>query len=359
MISIALLSKWHVHAKDYAAEAQLNPNIEIKMVWDDQPKRGRTWAQELGVVFESNLDTILADPEIDAVVVTTPTNAHYDVIMAAIQAGKHVFTEKVLAFTRQECLDILQAAGTAGVKLMVSLPRLRDTYYLYTQELVDKGLLGEITSVRCRLAHNGAVSTDQFPGGWLPPYFFDANLCGGGALIDLGAHAIYLTNRLAGQPKAVTARFTAYLDKGVDDNSAVIVEYESGALGILETGFVAGKSPFVLEVHGTEGAVLVEGENVKVRSSKLPEDRWYFVTPSTGDGDAALRDAQRDGLSDYLPTRAPLPMPMEQWVAWILNGTKPTIKPFDVIGLTAINEAAAESNATGTRVLVRPIEDFE
>ncbi|QSO51577.1 Gfo/Idh/MocA family oxidoreductase [Alicyclobacillus curvatus] len=346
MIRVALLSKWHVHADDYAGQAKRNENVEIKLVWDEQAERGAKWAEALGVAFEADLDKVLTNPEIDAVIVTTPTNAHYALIMAAIRAGKHVFTEKVLAFTRQECLDILHAAKDADVNVMVSLPRLTDAYYVVAQDALDRGLLGNLTSVRCRLAHNGAVPTEQAPSGWLPAHFFDAELCGGGALIDLGAHPIYLTNRLAGQPTAVSARFSSYLDKGVDDNSVVLVEYESGALGIIEAGFVAGRSPFSLEMHGTEGSVLVEDSNLKIKSRKLPEDRWYLVDNTA--------DAQV--LSQYFPVHHRLPMPMEQWVQSITDGIEPSITAYDVIGLTAINEAAAASNATASRVTVAPFE---
>ncbi|WP_052476511.1 Gfo/Idh/MocA family oxidoreductase [Cohnella kolymensis] len=81
MISVALLSKWHVHWIDYMKEAQQNPNIQIVRIWDEQPERGAAWAKDLGVGFEPDLERLLADPTIDGVIVTTPTNMHKDVIV--------------------------------------------------------------------------------------------------------------------------------------------------------------------------------------------------------------------------------------------------------------------------------------
>ena len=59
MINVALLSKWHVHATDYAREAGAHPGIQIQKVWDEDTERGKAWADELGVVFEDNIDAIL------------------------------------------------------------------------------------------------------------------------------------------------------------------------------------------------------------------------------------------------------------------------------------------------------------
>lgn len=326
MIRVALLSKWHVHAKDYLREATQHPDIEVVAVWDEEADRGQQWAEEIGVPFEASLDTLLSDDRVDAVIVTTPTVLHKDVIIAAANHGKHIFTEKVLASSSADVQAIFEAVDKHGVKLMLSLPRLTDPYYLYAQLAVDEGLLGKINTVRCRLAHNGAVKTSENPNGWLPSHFFDKEACGGGALIDLGAHPIYLVNRLAGKPVTVSALLGGVLDLGVDDHSAVIVGYESGTVGLLEAGFSSTGSPFMLEIHGTQGTLFVEDGHVHIRLTG--DTSW--TTPSN------------------VPARQP--MPMEQWVAWIEHGTEPSITRTDMALLTRINEAAAESSETGSRV---------
>ncbi|HEV2662994.1 MAG TPA: Gfo/Idh/MocA family oxidoreductase, partial [Ktedonobacteraceae bacterium] len=128
MIRVALVSFWHVHARDYVRQATENPATEIVAAWDEVPERGRTNAEALGARFYEHLDDLLAQPDIDAVIVTTPTNAHYEVMSAAARAGKHIFTEKVLAPTLRECNEILTAVYQAGVNLTVSLPRLYAGY---------------------------------------------------------------------------------------------------------------------------------------------------------------------------------------------------------------------------------------
>jgi scyllo-inositol 2-dehydrogenase (NAD+) len=329
-MNVALLSKWHVHAVDYAREANENESISIKMVWDENPDRGAEWASELNVHFEPNLDDVLSNPEIDGVIVTTATNRHKDIIIAAANHGKHIFTEKVLAFTVEECEEIYRAVEDNNVHLMVNLPRLTESFYLYAQETVDKGLLGDITYIRCRVAHNGSVPSKENPKGWLPEHFYNKEECGGGALIDLGAHPIYLTNRLGGKVKAVTGKLNEFYKLGVDDNAVVMVEYESGAMGMIETGFLSFGSPQQLELYGTEGTLMIEGQNVRIKSQHLNMDEW--VTP------------------EKLPQ--PIHSAMEQWAEAIQNGEKPSISKEDVLNLTAINEAAAASNKEGRRVLL-------
>lgn len=330
MINVALLSKWHVHAEDYAKQASENNNLSIQVVWDEDEERGKAWAQRLGVPFELDLQKILADSSIDAVIVNTPTNLHKEVMIAAAKQKKHIFTEKVLALTAQECDEIFTAVEEAGVQLMVSLPRLTEPYYLYAQEVVDKGLVGTVTGMRCRLAHNGAVPTEANPSGWLPPHFFNREQCGGGALVDLGAHPIYLTNRLGGKAKAVTARFQHIKGCEVEDYAIVLVEYESGALGTIETGFLSYGSPFELEVFGTEGTLQIQDDQIRLRSSRIPEEGW--VVP------------------DKLPAR--LNSAMVQWVQAINGEALPSITKEDVRNLTLINEVSAQSNEESRRVEV-------
>src|SRR5699024_497922 len=134
--------------------------MSIGLVWDEDPERGDAWAKELQVPFEKNLENVLSHPEIDAVVVSTPTNMHKEIIIAAARHNKHIFTEKVLAFSVEDCEDIYRAVQDAGVQLMVSLPRLTDNNFLYAEKALQENWIGQLTTIRCRLAHNGAVAND-------------------------------------------------------------------------------------------------------------------------------------------------------------------------------------------------------
>ncbi|MGJ6979186.1 Gfo/Idh/MocA family protein [Aestuariimicrobium soli] len=285
-LRIAVLSAWHVHAEEYGRAALDHPDTELVAVWDDDADRGQALADKLGVEFAPSLDELLARDDLDGVTITTATTAHPEVIGAVIAAGKHVFTEKLLATTLADVDDLVAKAAEKKLALTVSLPRLFHGYTQAVREVLASGELGDITYSRVRLSHNGSVAD------WLPPRFYDADetigISGGvgGALTDLGAHPIYLTNLILGGPEStgeyasVRATYTDVTGRGVEDNASVTVATAAGAIGVLETGFVSGLSPFSIEVEGTKGGlrygfdgrtmtVTVGGET---RSVEVPDD---------------------------------------------------------------------------------------
>lgn len=329
MIRVAMLSFWHVHAKDYARQAVEHPDTEIVALWDELPERGRKESEERGVRFYEDLNELLAQPDIDGVIVDTPTNIHRDVIVAAAKAGKHIFTEKVVATTIKECNEIIAAVEAAGVKLTVSLPRLNFNYTLKIQELIDQGLLGELTLVRSRLSHNGALPSERGPHGWLPPHFYNQEQCGGGAMIDLGCHPMYLARLFLGLPESVTANYGYVTGREVEDNAISVLRYPNGALAVVEAGFVNPFSPFVIEVHGTEGSLLfsTHDNQLLLRSNKLGEE------------------AKKEWQVQELPSERETAF--HQWVGHIQNGTVATENIQLALDLTRLMEASNASARSG------------
>jgi 1,5-anhydro-D-fructose reductase (1,5-anhydro-D-mannitol-forming) len=324
MIRVAMLSFWHVHARDYLKQALEHPETEIVAAWDENPERGRAQAASLGVRFYEKLDELLAQPDIDAVIVDTPTNLHRDIMVAAALAGKHIFTEKVVATTLRECNEILAAVEKTGVKLTVSLPRLYHNYTLAIKQVVEQKLLGELTLARVRLSHDGALRTPERPDGWLPAHFFNLEQCGGGALIDLGCHPMYLVRLFLGLPESVSAHYGYVTGREVEDNAVAILQYPQGALGVVEAGFVNHFSPFTIELHGTAGSLFYG----------TPESR--LLIRSTVLGEEGSR--QWNDQTGSIP--ADEPMAFLQWVAHIQQGTTASENIQMAVDLTKLMEAA-------------------
>jgi 1,5-anhydro-D-fructose reductase (1,5-anhydro-D-mannitol-forming) len=315
VIRVAILSFWHVHADEYAREVIKHSATQLVAAWDELPERGRKEAEERGLLWYESLEELLANPDIDAVVVNAPTNIHRDVMVAAAKAGKHIFTEKVIAPTLQEVNEILAAVELNKVKLTVSLPRLNDGYTLAIQKLLKENVFGELTQARIRLSHNGATA------GWLPEHFFNLEQCGGGALIDLGCHPMYLTRLFLGVPDSVNANYGYVSGKEVEDNAVAILRYANGALGIVEAGFVNDHSPFSIELHGTKGSLFYGTPEAKMvyRSNLTPEsaNTWTEVE---------------------LPARAI--SAFDQWVGHIEKGTTAKENLELALDLTKLMEAA-------------------
>ena len=315
-IRIGKISYWHVHAWEYTKYAQEHPGTEMAAVWDEIPSRGKEAADKLGVPFFESLDDMLANGNIDAVIVDAPTSRHHEVIVKAARAGKHIFTEKVVAATLHEVNDILAEIEKAGVTLTVSLPRLNDGYTLAIRDLLDKGLLGKVTLARVRLSHNGATA------GWLPAHFFNAEETQGGAMIDLGCHPMYLTRLFLGEPIVdVAAQYGFVTGKGVEDNAVTTISTASGAVGVVEAGFVNAYSPFSIEIHGTEGTLLYG----------TPDEKLLLRTKVGGQGEAGWQEQ-------------PIPPKREnafsQWVGHIQNGTAAEENVRLAVELTMLMEAS-------------------
>ena len=327
MLRIGMLSSWHVHAPGYAREIQSRSDSRITAVWDEDPVRGRKWAADLGVPFEENLEAILGRSDVDGVVVNAPTNRHAEVMVAAAKAGKHIFTEKVMALTVKECRAISEAVKQAGVKFCISFPQRTWPVTLLAKQVMEDGLLGDVTSIRVRNAHSGAVA------GWLPEHFYDPVACGGGAMMDLGAHPMYLVRWLMGEPRRITSLFTSFVGKEVEDNAVALIEFANKGIGVVETGFVSHSSPFALELNGSEGTFLVGGpeRSIRLRSAKL----------------------EQNGSQGWIiPTRLPaaLPSPMEQWVKGILENAPIHFGLEEGTQLTELMEGAMRSYRSGKQV---------
>ena len=285
------------------------------------PTRGAAGAADLGVPFHADLAELLARPDVDGVIVTTRTTAHRDVIIAAAEAGKHVFTEKVLALTPTEAREIVDAVERRAVKLVVSLPRLSHGYTLAIRDIlgVRSPGRGDRRSA-VRLSHDGAVGRR-----WLPARFFEPD----------GSR-----RRRAGRPRMPPAvpdpavpRRHARVDLGrvrTRDRAARSTTTRSrscaaraGRSGSPRRASSTPRSPFTVEIHGTDGSLLYG----------TPEPRLLVSAGSRGD----------DMRWDELPIPASAPSPFEQWVGHVADGTDATENIALALDLTTLVDAASRS----------------
>lgn len=323
MVGILMLSKWHVHAVDYARMIAEQPDARISCVWDDDVKRGNAWADELGVPFEADLDRALARTDVDAVVVDTPTTQHREVMVKAAAAGKHIFTEKALATTLSDCHAIAKAVEEAGVQFCISFPQLTTPLAQLCKAAIDDGKLGEIHFMRYRMAHAGALHQ------WLPEYWYEPKDAGGGAMMDLGCHPMYMASYLLGKPARVASVFNNNLaPHGVDDNAVSVVEFENKAIAVLETGFISPFDADCFELLGTKGAIKRVNGEILMRTSDSEE--W---------------------IKPELP--APLPSALRQFLDGIQKGTPIVFNMERAIALTELLENAYASDSSQKIVQVK------
>lgn len=227
------------------------PDAELVAVQDVAADRVQAVAQKFGVsgVYTSEYD-LLGDSNVEAVYIATPTHLHYNQVMAAAAAGKHILCEKPLALELAECEKMVEECSARGVKLGVNFMMRFHACHALLKQMIEAGELGTLVMGRAELTC------------WYPPipgaFRQDPQLGGGGSFIDMGNHCVDLLEQLFGRVREVKC-YTANLvqDYASEDTAVAMLQFESGAIGVVDALFdvpdTAARN--ALEVYGSKGSV--------------------------------------------------------------------------------------------------------
>lgn len=299
----------HVHA---AAIEALRPRAELVFVADLAEERARSLAAIHSAESGSSLTDVQARRDIDAVAICTPSGAHADLAVAALDGGMHVVVEKPLDITTKRARRVLDAQRRAKrVATVISQHRF-DPASRLVHDCVHAGLFGAITS---GLATVPWWRTQDYydSGAWRGTLALD----GGGAVINQGIHTLDLLVWLLGDPVEVFARTgrLAHERIEVEDTAVATVRFASGALGVLHatTSAYPGLTTR-LQIHGTRGSATMDGDRLVsfhvapsaadpnvAKASDRAAELLAAPTPTTAGADpAALSDAHTDQYHDFL-----------------------------------------------------------
>ena len=208
-----------------------------------------------------NWRDLISDPSIDIVDITAPNALHKEMALAAIAAGKHVYCEKPLAPLACDALEMAEAAEAAGVKTQVGFNYLMNPMLRLAREMILAGELGEIYSYR-------GVHAEDYMSDPAGPYTFRHDPAGGGALADIGSHALATAEFLLGPIAQVMGNSHILIPERrdaagqrrkieVDDVTHAFLRFDSGITGSVEANWCAtGRSmQHDFEVYGSKGAL--------------------------------------------------------------------------------------------------------
>jgi predicted dehydrogenase len=244
-------------------------------------------AEQLGwESTETSWEALVARDDIDLVDVCTPGNTHAEIAIAALAAGKHVLCEKPLANTVEEAEAMAVAADRAaehGVRAMVGFTYRRVPAIALAKQLVADGRIGTIHHVRAQYLQDWIVDPEA-PLSWR----LEKESAGSGALGDIGAHIVDLTQFITGDTLSrVSGRLRTFVDERplpaehaglsgtagsgrgrvtVDDAATFLAEFRGGALGVFEaTRFANGrKNAIRIEVNGSRGSLAFDFEDMNL-----------------------------------------------------------------------------------------------
>ena len=272
LIGTGFMGKAHVFGFTSAPRVfDLPYELELCMVADIAPEAATEAARRLGFAHATaNWRDIMANPDIDVVSITAPNALHKIMSLEAIAAGKHVYCEKPLAPLSADALEMTLAAEAMGVKTQVGFNYLCNPMLTLARDMIAAGELGEIRGYR-------GIHCEDYMADPAGAYTFRHDPAGGGALADIGSHALATAEFLCGpvakvMGDCVTMIGTRPDGKGgtrkveVDDVGRAFLRFENGATGSIEGNWIATgrKMQHDFEVYGTKGALAFSQEHFNV-----------------------------------------------------------------------------------------------
>ena len=237
--------------QDFHARAVQALGHEVAAVANHREETARAFAERHGIPrVTTDWEAVAQSDGVDAVVIGTPNALHAPQGIAALDAGKHVLVEKPMAISVVECDAMIAAAEASGARLMVAHCWRFHADVRAMHERIAAGELGDVVKTRGYGMHDG-----WGPDGW----FADPALAGGGALPDMGVHAIDTARFLLGDPEPVRVCATIgtrYGDYAVDDDGILLISWSQGTNSVVESGWWQPHKEGLeaeTEVYGTGG----------------------------------------------------------------------------------------------------------
>jgi len=244
-------------------------NVRLKSVSDLYYENLQDWAKSLGIEnLTGNYEDILNDPEIDAVLVCSPTDTHARISIEAARAGKHIFCEKPVDMDPNRIKEVLRQVEQAGVIFQVGFNRRFDKNFRRAYEMIREGKVGDIHVIRI---------TSRDPAPPTPEYI----RASGGIFMDMTIHDFDMMRYLSGSEVAeVYATGAAMIDKNIAelgdiDTAAVVLKFKNNAIGIIDNSrkAVYGYDQRI-EVFGSKGCVTVSNETDSLAVLSNEEGVW-------------------------------------------------------------------------------------
>lgn len=300
--------------------------IRIVRAITRDPARHADFAKKTGIALVQDYAAVLADPQIDAVVLATPHSHHHDQIAQAAAAGKHVYCEKPMTLTRATAEKAVSACRSAGVTLAVGFNRRYAPAFRELMRRLKAGEVGEVLHVEGQ--HHGPTGYQLKAGNWRAT----RREAPAGGMTARGIHALDNMIDIAGLVTSVYAlsdKRQLGADIDMDDTTSMLLRFAGGATGYLSAVFVTGVL-YRIHVIGTKGWMELRGD-VRLTVCGLDGEPQEIDFPKISKERAVL-----EAFADAVIAKQPFLMPPEE----VING---------IAVLEAIEGAAAKGQPVAIR----------
>jgi scyllo-inositol 2-dehydrogenase (NADP+) len=319
-------------------------------VADATPAR-QLLARKHGLRVYPDAPGLLADPDVAAVLVATPTAMHFEHVSAALSAGKHVMVEKPMALDLTQSRQLAEESARRGLVLSVFHNRRWDVDYLTVRQAVASGVFGKLINVESRL---GQFSSCVGPAAReYRPNWRNEGAFGGGGLYDWGSHFVDQIWRLLHPAKPL--RVFAQLRSNVwstdcDDFARLLIDFDSGVAGLVEINTTTNRPLPRWHIDGSQGSASSPA------SLKFDTHEWASLrfTPAPGDASSAVESA----IPKAPPELGEVAI-WEQFAAAVRGEAEPAVPVRSVLPTMALLDAARESSRTGKAVDVAETVEWD
>jgi predicted dehydrogenase len=335
------LGRW---ARVLARGAQRGDVIELVSCFSRDAGRRRAFQEEFGVPHAAQTHAeLLADPEVEGVIVTTPNDTHKEVILEALSAGKAVYVDKPIAHTLEDAIAIQAAVRSAGLPFSVGHSARRLAGHREIKRWYEAGKLGDVSIVETNFSNERGLELDEST--WR---FYSAK-SPGGSLIQLGVHHADNLQYLLGPVKSVNANVKRLFTRAeVPDAAMVICEFESGTLAHISSGW-ASPGVYRMNVQGTSRNLFYDVDFTHWDDSHLADKFSTLRTQSYGESE--LRDVK-------LPRSDMFREQLDEFALAIRGEAQIEVGAREAINALAVVRAALESSARrGSEVGVAEVID--
>jgi len=235
---------------DVLADAiQRSKKLKIVACFTRSEDKRKAFAAKYSCVAATNYQTILQDPNIEAIINTTPNNVHLETTHAAAIAGKHVFLDKPIANTVSEGRAISDFCKKKGVVLALGYQRRRESHFRWIRQRIDAGEFGKLVNAEANISRDRLGKID------LNSWRYTSEGMPGGVMLQIGIHYSDVLEYLLGPVKAVNGRFAQLVLPGDNpDVASLVLEHESGALSTLNASYASASEYYLMNIYGKEAS---------------------------------------------------------------------------------------------------------
>jgi predicted dehydrogenase len=205
------------------------------------------FAAKYGCRPAASYEALLEDPQVEAVINTTPNNAHLATTSAAARAGKHVFLDKPIANTISDARALTEACREGGVVLALGYQRRRESHFRWVRSQIDSGTFGTLVNAEANISRDRLGQID------LTSWRYTAEGMPGGVMLQIGIHYTDVLEYLMGPVIAVSGRVAQLVLPGDNpDVASLMLEHENGALSTLNASYASASEYYLLNVYGKQ-----------------------------------------------------------------------------------------------------------